>query len=131
MRAGGQEILVSQKCFQAVQAHRLGEVGVEAGFLGAVSILFLSISRQRHQKRVSEAEILAKVAGQFKTAHARHTDVAYHHFGRLQPGQVQRCLAVVRGSYLVAGESEQHRHAVGRIPVVVDDQDSSRGCTHG
>ncbi len=89
---------LSQKRFQAVQTHRLGEVGVEAGFLGAVSILFLSISRQRHQKRVSQAEILAKVAGQLKTAHTRHTDVAYHHFGRLQPGQGQRRLAVVRGS---------------------------------
>ena len=71
------------------------------------------------------------MAGQFQTAHTRHADVAYHDFGRLQPGQGQRCLAVVRGSYLVAGESEQDRHAVGRIPVVVDEQDSSRGCTHG
>ena len=40
--AGGKEILASQKCFQEVQAHRLGEVGVEAGFLGPVAILFLS-----------------------------------------------------------------------------------------
>ena len=46
------KVFASQKRFQAVQTHRLGEVGVEAGFLGAVSILFLSVSRQRHQKRV-------------------------------------------------------------------------------
>ena len=78
---------------------------METGLLGSVSIRFLSISRQRHKKRVSQAEILAKVAGQFKAAHSRHTDVADHHIGRLQPGQGQRCPAVVRGSHLVAGES--------------------------
>ena len=122
-------VFAGQERFQAVQTHRLGEVSVEAGFLGPVSILFLSISGQRDQKAVSEAGILAKVAGQLETAHPRHTDVAYHDFGQLQPGQGQRRRAVVRGSDLMAGESEQDRHAVGRIPVVIDEQDSSRRCT--
>ena len=36
----------------------------------------------------------------------------------------------VRSTYLVTGESEQDRHAVGGIPVVVGNEDSSRGCTH-
>ena len=65
-----------------------------------------------------------------QTAHVRHGDVADHDFWRLQPGQGQPRPAVVRDRYLVPGESEQHRHAVGQIPVVVDEQDASTWLHH-
>ena len=129
--AGGKEILAGQKRFQEVQTYRLGEEGVEAGFLGSLAILYLIISRQGHQKAVLEAKFLAHVAGQSKTVHSRHTDVADHNVGGMQAGQGQRCPAVVRGSHFVAGELEQERQAIGRTHVVINEKDSSPWCSQG
>src|ERR1017187_3215974 len=127
-RGWASEIRATQNRSLVAKLHRLDEVSVEAGLLGKVPVFFLTKSRPRHEQRVVETEILAKVAGYLQTAHVRHGYVAYHHFRRLHPGQGQPRLAIVGGSYLVPVESEQHRHAVGQVHVVINEQDASSGC---
>ncbi len=103
-------------------------MGVEAGIPGAVAILELAVTRDGHQQRFPEIEVLAQTARHLQAVQLGKADVEQDHVGTEGPRLLHGCQAVMGGMDLMAAQAEQQGQAVGCVAVVIDDQDSLRGC---
>ena len=101
---------------------RLHDMYVEARFLRSSTVLVLAPSRQGHQERALLAVLCANATSRLVTVEYRQTDVEKDDVGIKPRYRIHGRQAVVLDKCLVAGELEQRRDHVGRVEIVIDDQ---------
>ena len=90
------------------------------------SVLGPGVPGERHEVGRSERRVGSERPGDLIAVHPGEPDVAEDHVGRECPGLLNAIGAGVGHVDVVAGQLEHVPEAVGRIPVVLDDEDSTR-----
>ena len=82
-------------------------MGVKACFLGSATVLILTPSRQRYQKRALPASLFANSAGGLVPVEDRQTDVEQDDVGFELGSHFYSCRAVMREECRVASMSAE------------------------
>ena len=83
------------------------------------------IKEARDQDRIGRLRHLAQALGDFVAVHAGQTDIKEHGLRTTAGGRFYRAFAVVGADDFMPPQLEQYRHALGRVPVVIDHEQAS------
>ncbi len=115
-----------EELLQARQIDRFGEVVVEAGFLGAPTVLVLTISGDRYQqlaaRRLATAAVRAKGSSHFVAIHAGQTDVEENDIGPVLLGRDNGRGSVESDTAVETPEVEEVAQAFSCVAVVIHHQ---------
>ena len=109
---------------QGTDANRFNEVAVEARFLGATPVLVPSPAGQGDDNQILAPFLLTKPAGRVVTVELRHADIEQHRRGPEVGGHFKCFETVERRRDFGPHELEEHFHALGRVAVIVDNQNA-------
>ena len=104
----------------------LHEMRVEAGLLRAQPLVRLPPAREGDHVGVLAPGFLADAPGHFVAADLGHPEIEDHDVGPELLGDGDGGLTVERVPDVVPRDLEQDRQALGRVAVVVHDQDPAR-----
>jgi hypothetical protein len=114
----------SQEFRDGIGFHRLGEVIVEAGCAGLLDVFLLAPPGNRHEKDLRPVGTGPDPARELISIHVRHADIQQRGIWRCPVEHLQGCLTVVRDDDVVAIQPQEHGETLGRVVVVVGDQDT-------
>ena len=105
---------------------RFGQVQREAGLQGAVAIDVPRVSGDRDDRDRRATLEPTNLLGDLVPAQPREADIEEHELGRGSSRQLQGLVTAERDLNFVTEVSQAEGHHLGRICVVVDDQDAAR-----
>ena len=100
----------------------LGEVMVKPNLLSPATIIGLTPASQCHKHGSLEPVLRSEPACNFVAVHPRHSQVQQDDLRSIFPRGFDRTRTIVGGPYVVPRQEEQFGEAVGRVPVVVHNQ---------
>ena len=115
---------VLEQELEILKINRFDEVGVEAGRLRPLAVLFLAVAGHGHEGDVLECGIFPANLGDFVAVHDRQPDVQEDDVGFVAAGQLDGFFAVMGGLHLLAEGEEKLFEAGGVDQAVINHKDS-------
>jgi hypothetical protein len=100
-------------------------MAVEAGSQGSLAVFRLPVPRQRDEHSTAKRWARPEPARDLVSIDARETDVDKHQIGYVRFSDLQGLHPIVNDAHIVTCYLEQHRHALGCIAIVLDDDNTS------
>jgi len=103
----------------------LGQMMIEPGLARPAPVVVLAISAHGHEQYVGKPRILTKLLSDFIAVHSRETDIEDHGVGLERHRSRKGLGSVMRGLDGMTLEAEHRPQSLGRILIVVHDEDAA------